>query len=69
MASSSSGMKSKLSRKLASSRHKMELDACFMLDLLGFLSNPEDGGDIVLQNVNRLSADYMVLWSKSYNTS
>jgi hypothetical protein len=52
MASSSSGMKSKLSKKLASSRQKIELDACCMLDLLGFLSNPEDGADIFFPNVN-----------------
>jgi hypothetical protein len=35
--------------------------------LLGLLFNPEDGGDVLLRNVVRLSMDHMALYSRSHN--
>jgi hypothetical protein len=37
--------------------------------LLGLLLNPEDGGDIFLQNVGCLSTDYTALYPKRQNSS
>jgi hypothetical protein len=36
---------------------------------LGLFSDPEDGGDMFLQNVSGLSMDYVVLYPRRYNSS
>jgi hypothetical protein len=37
--------------------------------LLGLNFKPEDGGDILLQNISLLSADYTVLHTRKHNSS
>jgi hypothetical protein len=36
--------------------------------LLGLLSNPENGGDVLIRNVGRLSADYTALYPRRQNS-
>jgi hypothetical protein len=42
------------------------LNVCFLLD---FFFDPEDGGDMFVQNVGRLSTDYTALFLRRYNSS
>jgi hypothetical protein len=37
--------------------------------LLGTFFDPENGSDMILQNVGRLSTDYMALYPRIYNSS
>jgi hypothetical protein len=46
--------------------YRLNLHADF---LLGLLLNLQDGGDMFLQNVGRLSSDYTVLYTKTQNSS
>jgi hypothetical protein len=45
------------------------LAACFMLSLLIGLFNPEDGGEMFLENIIWLSKDYMALYPTRQNSS
>jgi hypothetical protein len=37
--------------------------------LFGFFFDPENGGNMFLQNVGRLLMDYMALYPRKYNSS
>jgi hypothetical protein len=52
------------------SKNKPSKKACYMLHagfLLGLFFHPEDGGNLLLQNIGWLSVDYMELCPKRQN--
>jgi hypothetical protein len=68
MSPQSSGLNHKRNKKLVSagSKDSRLLHASL---LPGLLFNPEDGGDIFLSNLCRLSMDYMALYPRTQNSS